>query len=50
MNPIFILLVIMFAILLWFFLSFAFKPIGRLFYRLWKGVIDGLSDKEHDSK
>ena len=48
MNPIFILLVILLAILIWFLLSFMFKPIGRLFYRLWQNVIEGMSNSEDD--
>lgn len=46
MNPAFIFIVILFAVLLWFLLSFAFKPIGKLFYRLWKDAIDAMKDEE----
>lgn len=35
MNPIFIVLVIMAAVLFWFLLSFVFPWLGRLGYRLW---------------
>lgn len=49
MNPVFVFIIIMLAILLWFFLSFSFEPIGRLFYRLWKDAIDEMKD-EKDSK
>lgn len=46
MNPIFILLVVLIAILLWFLMSFAFKPLGKLFYRLWKDAVDEMRDDE----
>lgn len=49
MNPVFILLVILSAVLLWFLLSFAFKPIGKMFYRLWKDAVDSMKD-ENDSE
>ena len=48
MNPVFIFLVILLAVLLWFSLSFMFKPIGRLFYRLWKSVIDKVKDERNN--
>lgn len=35
MNPIFIVLVIIAAVLFWFLLSFVFPVLGRLCYRLW---------------
>ena len=46
MNPVFVLIVIVSAVILWFLLSFAFKPIGRLFYRIWKDAVDKMNDKE----
>lgn len=46
MNPVFMLLVILIAILLWFLMSFAFKPLGKLFYRLWKDAVDEMKDNE----
>ena len=44
MRPIFILLVILGAILLWFLLSFAYKPLGKLFYRIWKDASDEINE------
>lgn len=49
MNPAFVFLVILGAILLWFLSSFVFKPLGKLFYRLWKDAMDEMKDDE-DSK
>lgn len=49
MNPIFVLLVILVAIATWFLLSFAFRPIGKLFYRIWKDAIDEIN-KNNESE
>ena len=40
MNPVFIILVIIGAILLWFLLSFVFIPLGKLVYKVVKDAID----------
>ena len=52
MNPVFIFLVSLGAVLLWFLLSFAFRPIGKLFYRLWKDAVDEINknDETKDKK
>lgn len=49
MNPIFIFLVVVAAVLLWFILSFVFAPLGRLVYRLWKDAMDEIN-KEYKTK
>lgn len=49
MNPVFVYIVILLAVLLWFLLSFAFKAVGELFYRIWKDAMDNMSD-ESESK
>ncbi len=48
----FYILVLLAAILLWFLLSFAFKPLGKLGYRLWKDAKDAITeeDKNEDKK
>lgn len=46
MNPVFVILIILAAIVLWFLLSFAFFPSGRLVYRLWKDAIDEMNKEE----
>lgn len=43
MNPIFIILVITAGILLWFLLSFAFKPLGKLLIKLWDDASDSIN-------
>lgn len=50
MNPVFIILVILVAILLWFLLSFAFNPLGKLIYRIGKDVVDEMNKEENKEK
>lgn len=51
MNPMFVFLVLLVAIIVWFLLSFAFHPIGRLFYQIWKDVVDEINnDDESEEK
>jgi hypothetical protein len=47
MNPVFIFLVILGAVLLWFLLSFAFFPLGNLFSKVWKDTIDRMNKEEN---
>ena len=47
MNPVFILLVVSGAILLWFLLSFAYKPFGKLIHRIGKDVMDEINETEN---
>lgn len=46
MNPAFIILVILGSILLWFLLSFAFIPLGKLVYRVVKDAIDVMNKED----
>lgn len=52
MNPAFVFLVFLGVVLLWFLLSFAFRPFGRFLYRIWKDAIDEMNkdDKEEKEK
>lgn len=50
MNPVFVLLVILGAILLWFLLSFVFYPLGRFLYRLWKDAYDEMNREDKNEK
>ena len=50
MNPVLIILVILTAILLWFLLSFAFIPFGKLIYRVVKDAIDVMNKEDKDEK
>lgn len=45
MNPVFIFLVIIAAVVLWLLLSFLYEPVGRLFYRIFKNAA-GDGDEE----
>lgn len=50
MNPVFVFLVILIAVLLWFLLSFAFFPLGKILYRVWKDAIDEMNKKDEKEK
>ena len=51
MNLIFIILIIMVGIMLWFLLSFAFKPIGELLIMLWNNANDTINkDNKKEEK
>lgn len=50
MNPVFLFLVILGAIILWFLLSFVFFPLGRLCYRIWKDAIDEINKQDENIK
>lgn len=50
MNPVLIVLVALGVVLLWFLLSFAFKPIGALFTALWKDAIDEIKEENKEEK
>lgn len=47
MNPVFWLLVIVVAVILWFLLAFIFYPLGRLIYRI---VSDAISEINREDK
>ena len=50
MNPIFVLLVILAAVLLWFLLNFAFPWIGKLTWKLWKDAEYNMRKEEKEEK
>lgn len=50
MNPAFVILVILGAILLWFLLSFVFFPLGKLIYRIWKDAVDEMNREDKKEK
>ena len=52
MNPVFWLLVILGAVLLWFFASFIFYPLGRYLWRLWNDTMENINkdDKNDDER
>lgn len=46
--PVFYILIFLAAILLWFLLSFMFKPLGKLGHRLWKDAKDAMSEEDEN--
>lgn len=50
MNPVFIILVLIFATLLWFLLSFAFIPLGKFVYRVVKDAFDVMNKEDNKEK
>ena len=46
MNPVFIFLVILAAVLLWFLLSFVFYPLGKFLHRLWTDASDEMNKED----
>lgn len=50
MNPAFVFLVILAAVAVWFLLSFAFRPIGRFFYRIWKDAVDEINKNDENEE
>lgn len=50
MNPVFVLIVIGAAVAAWFLLSFAFRPIGRFIYRIWKDAVDEINKKDESEE
>lgn len=50
MNPFFWMLVLIIAVLLWFLLAFAFRPIGKIFFRLWKDAFDEINKEDEEKE
>lgn len=54
MNPAFVIIILLVAILLWFLLSFVFYPLGKLIFRIGQDAIDEMNredkEKEEDKK
>ncbi len=48
--PAFYLLVFIGVVAVWFLLSFAYKPIGRLFYRIWKDSRDAMMEENKNKE
>ena len=46
--PAFYILVIVSVALLWLLLSFIYKPLGKLGFRLWKDAKDAINEKEEN--
>ncbi len=50
MNPVFIALVILLAVVIWFLLAFAFKPIGKICSKIAEDAFDQMSDKNEEEE
>lgn len=50
MNPVFVILVVLAAVALWFLLSFTFRPIGKLFARIWQDAMDEMNKDENEKE
>ena len=50
MTPVFVLLVIIGAVLLWFLLAFAFKFVGKIGTMLYDDVKDAMNEEDNDEK
>lgn len=52
MNPVFWLLVVVIAIVLWFFLAFIFHPIGEFMWKIGSDAMEELNkgDKKEEDK
>jgi hypothetical protein len=48
--PVFYILIILAAALLWFLLSFMFKPLGKLVHRLWKDAKDAIDEEDKNKE
>ena len=46
--PVFYILVFLAAILLWFLLSFMFKPLGKLGHRLYQDAVDAMNEDDEN--
>lgn len=46
--PVFYILVFLAAILLWFLLSFMFKPLGKVGHKLWKDAVDAINEEDEN--
>lgn len=50
MNPVFVLLVILASVAVWFLLSFAFIPIGKLFCQIWQDAADEINKNDESEE
>ena len=50
MNPVFVFLVLVGAVILWFLLSALFYPFGRFLYRIWKDATDEINREKNKEK
>lgn len=46
MNPVLVLLILIGSVVLWFLLSFVFRPLGKIVYQIWKDAVDEMNKKD----
>lgn len=46
MNPAFIILILLGAVVLWFLLSFVFYLLGKIVHRIWKDAVDEINRED----
>lgn len=46
MNPAFAILVATGLVMLWFLLSWLYKPLGKFIYRIGKDAVDAMTEEE----
>ena len=49
MNPALLILIILILIILWFLLSFLYKPLGKLVHSIWKDAVDIINEDDEKS-
>jgi len=50
MNPVFVFLVLVGAVILWFLLSALFYPFGRFLHRIWKDAADEINREDQNKE
>lgn len=49
MNPMFVLILIIGAIILWFLLSFAFPVVGKFIFNIWKDAKHNIEKEDKEN-
>ena len=50
MNPALLILVLLSLIVLWFLLSFMFKPLGKIIYGIWNDTVEIINENDEETK
>lgn len=50
MNPIMLLIVPLIAVIIWFLLAFAYKPLGRFAFKIWEDAMDEIKEDNKEEK
>ena len=49
MNPALLILIVLILVVLWFLLSFLYKPLGKLVHSVWKDAVDIINEDDEKS-